>query len=50
MYIYLNVFKQMTDVTLLLLQSYTRNPLTVRKQFFYNKWNYSYLVAILETI
>ena len=37
MYIYLNVCKQMTDVTLLHLHSKTWNHLTVRKQMINSK-------------
>ena len=49
-YIYLNVCKQMTDVKSLLLHSNTWNHLTVYKQMINRKQNYSYLIAILETI
>ena len=42
MYIYLNVYKQMTDVKLLLLHSINWNHLTVCKQMIDCKYNYSY--------
>ena len=42
MYIYLNVYKQMIDIKLLLLHSHTWIHLTVCKQVINVKLNYSY--------
>ena len=42
MYIYSNVYKQMTDIKLLLLYSNARNHLTLFKLMINSKWNNSH--------
>ena len=49
-YFHLNVCKQMTVATLLLLHCNTWNYLTLYKQPISCKWNYSYKIEIFEFI
>ena len=50
MNIYLNVCKQMTDITLLLLRSSPRNHLAVCKKIIKSRLSGSYYIEILEII